>query len=225
MADVLGLSTYTDQATWSDGTTKDTGDLRRKYNFGDRVSELAIPQDPFFRFVSKVAKKPTDDPEFKFTERRGSWSKRYAYVVGWVDASGVDQHGGSGDADIVAFNDGGAPDSMTAGDTVKVYLATDYKSEGNLTSIFSQSANKVDIGDSGTEPAHFLADQVIRIPLSSTDGGGSAGSDILCRIKSVTTGLTIDSRVCVRVEGEVVKVAAASLAVLQNCCCCCYTRW
>ena len=33
-----------------------TGDLRRKYNFGDRVSELAIAQDPFFRFVSKVAK-------------------------------------------------------------------------------------------------------------------------------------------------------------------------
>ena len=32
----------------------DTGDLRRRYNFGDRVSELSIAQDPFFRFVSKV---------------------------------------------------------------------------------------------------------------------------------------------------------------------------
>ena len=29
-------------------TNFDTGDLRRKYNFGDRVSELAIAQDPFF---------------------------------------------------------------------------------------------------------------------------------------------------------------------------------
>ena len=27
-----------------------TGDIRRKYNFGSRVSELAIAQDPFFRF-------------------------------------------------------------------------------------------------------------------------------------------------------------------------------
>ena len=36
--------------------TADTGDLRRKYNFGDKVSELALSQDPFFRFVSKVAK-------------------------------------------------------------------------------------------------------------------------------------------------------------------------
>ena len=36
-----------------DATDYNTGDLRRKYNFGDRVSELAIAQDPFFRFLSK----------------------------------------------------------------------------------------------------------------------------------------------------------------------------
>ena len=36
--------------------TANTGDLRRKYNFSDRVSELAVQQDPFFRLVSKVAK-------------------------------------------------------------------------------------------------------------------------------------------------------------------------
>jgi hypothetical protein len=59
-----------DTATWSDGTSKNTGDLRRKFNFGDKVSELAIAQDPFFRFVSKVSKRPTDDPAFKFTEKR-----------------------------------------------------------------------------------------------------------------------------------------------------------
>tara|TARA_Y100000034_G_scaffold6616_1_gene7294 strand:+ start:191 stop:493 length:303 start_codon:yes stop_codon:yes gene_type:complete len=45
-----------------------TGDLRRKYNFGDRVSEVAIAQDPFFRFLSKVAKKPVDDPQFKWVK-------------------------------------------------------------------------------------------------------------------------------------------------------------
>jgi len=42
----------------------DTGALRRKYNFGDYVSELALAQDPFFRFLSMVSKKPTDDPAF-----------------------------------------------------------------------------------------------------------------------------------------------------------------
>ena len=57
----------------------DTGNLRRRYNFGDRVSELSIAQDPFFRFVSKCSKRSTDDPSFKFTEKRGSYHKRYAY--------------------------------------------------------------------------------------------------------------------------------------------------
>ena len=59
-----------------------TGALRRKYNFGDMVSELNLAQDPFFRFLSMVAKKPTDDPNFKFTERRSSYTKRYAYMAG-----------------------------------------------------------------------------------------------------------------------------------------------
>ena len=93
MADSFNLSTYTDQGVGSSDSTNysnprygpdlDTGDLRRKFNFGDRVSELALAQDPFFRFVSKVSKKPTDDPRFKFTERRGSWSKRYAYPTAY----------------------------------------------------------------------------------------------------------------------------------------------
>ena len=67
-----------------------TGDLRRKYNFGDRVSELSLAQDPFFRFLSKVAKKPTDDPTFKWAEKRPSWNKRYAYVMGYVQNDGAD---------------------------------------------------------------------------------------------------------------------------------------
>ena len=85
MADLFQLESTADVAAGAAGarlgTSLDTGVLRRKYNFGDRVSELNIAQDPFFRFVSKVAKSPTDDPEFKFTERRPSFHKRYAYVV------------------------------------------------------------------------------------------------------------------------------------------------
>ena len=56
-----------DTGTWSNGAGKNTGDLRRKFNFGDQVSELAIAKDPVFRFVSAVAEKTTDDPSFKFT--------------------------------------------------------------------------------------------------------------------------------------------------------------
>ena len=62
-------SNYTSEPTVARGSAAATGALRRKYNFGDMVSELALAQDPFFRFLSKVSKKPTDDPSFKFTEK------------------------------------------------------------------------------------------------------------------------------------------------------------
>ena len=39
---------------------------RRLFNFGERVAELAPQQSPFFVYLSKVAKKATDDPVFKF---------------------------------------------------------------------------------------------------------------------------------------------------------------
>ena len=49
---------------------------RRLFNFGERVAELAPAQSPFFVYLSKVAKKPTDDPVFKFLEERHQWQRR-----------------------------------------------------------------------------------------------------------------------------------------------------
>ena len=84
MADILNVtgSNYTSGSIerGESSVQLNTGALRRKYNFGDKVSELALAQDPFFRFVSMVSKKPTDDPSFKFTEKRSSYTKRYAYM-------------------------------------------------------------------------------------------------------------------------------------------------
>ena len=96
MADLFNLEATADVPAGAAeprlGTDLDTGALRRKYNFGDRVSELAIAQDPFFRMVSKLSKKPTDDPEFKFTERRPSFHKRYAYIVAHDDNGTPEYH-------------------------------------------------------------------------------------------------------------------------------------
>ena len=49
---------------------------RRIFNFGDRVAELAPQQSPFFVYLSKVAKKATNDPVFKFLEQRHQWQRR-----------------------------------------------------------------------------------------------------------------------------------------------------
>jgi len=53
-------------------------DLRRLYDFSDKVAELAPEESPFFVYLSKVAKVPTDDSLFRFLENRSKidWTSR-----------------------------------------------------------------------------------------------------------------------------------------------------
>ena len=149
----LGVADSSTNDTWSAGNTKLTGDLRRKYNFGSRVSELSIAQDPFFRFVSKVGKKPTDDPTFKFTEKRGSWYKRYGYVVAHAATSAV----GTTNSTITA----------PADDTTwYLKMETDYYNDGNKGNTLGQSGSEVVVGATGTQPQFYLEDQIIKVNLA-----------------------------------------------------------
>ena len=161
MSDLFNLSnlTVTDvDSPSSAGSGLDTGDLRRKYNFGDQVSELSISQDPFFRFVSMVSKNPTDDPSFKFTERRQSYHKRYAYVTGWGATEGA-----------IAASDATVTDELinAKGDVLWVEMKTDYKSEGNIQGINGQADLKV--GSAGTKPVFFLEGQMVKVPFIGGD--------------------------------------------------------
>jgi hypothetical protein len=200
MADVFGLETYSGADSWNAGSSKLTGDLRRKYNFGDRVSELAIAQDPFFRFVSQVAKKPTDDPEFKFTEQRHSYHKRYAYVVGYNNGSA----NVFTEAELKTTSD--AALGTSAGDKVKLLMATDYKSGGNIGSIHGNSDNDVLVGQSAdTNPAFLLPDSILKVNMSSTDGGGMASG-------AAVTSNDVDEYILVRID----QVHAASSASVTH---------
>ena len=67
---------YSGQAGNDVASSVDINDTRRKFNFGDRVAELAPMQSPFFVYLSKVAKKATNDPVFKFLEQRHQWQRR-----------------------------------------------------------------------------------------------------------------------------------------------------
>lgn len=49
---------------------------RRVYGFGDRIASLDPIASPFFTYLSRVAKRPTNDPVFKFLERRHQWQRR-----------------------------------------------------------------------------------------------------------------------------------------------------
>jgi hypothetical protein len=135
----------------------DTGDLRRKYNFGDRVSELSIAQDPFFRFLSKVSKKPTDDPAFKFTEKRHSFHKRYAYVTAHAATTAV----GTVAATVTASD-------IEVGKEYCFKMEADYKSSGNIISVYGNTANQINVGSAGTKPAFFLVGQLVKINFNSS---------------------------------------------------------
>ncbi len=55
-----------------------TPDVRRIYNFGDRVADLTPEESPFFVYLSKVSKVPTDDSVFRYLEDRSKidWTSR-----------------------------------------------------------------------------------------------------------------------------------------------------
>ena len=63
-------------ATGGTGQGVSLDNTRRIFNFGERVAELAPQQSPFFVYLSKVAKKATNDPVFKFLEQRHQWQRR-----------------------------------------------------------------------------------------------------------------------------------------------------
>ena len=161
----------------SQGSSLSTGDLRRRYDFSERFSELALAQTPFFRLVSMLAKKPTDDPSFKFTEKRQSWLKRYAYVVGFRHGS-TDVHN---DATLVESHNS----ALSLGGEVKLYMATDYFSAGNIQNVQGQSNGAIKVGDAGTAPEFLQVNQVLKVPMSSTSGGGAATDYMLVRITAV----------------------------------------
>ena len=71
---------YSNVASQAGAGTASLDNTRRVFNFGDRVAELAPQQSPFFVYLSKVAKKATDDPVFKFLEQRHQWQRRNFFV-------------------------------------------------------------------------------------------------------------------------------------------------
>ena len=70
------MANFTSNTPNAAGSGVDLDNTRRIFNFGERVAELAPQQSPFFVYLNKVAKKPTDDPVFKFLEQRHQWQRR-----------------------------------------------------------------------------------------------------------------------------------------------------
>ena len=220
MSDFLSVITPNTNLTVSDvdglgpgtSTGLDTGDLRRKYNFGDRVSEVAISQDPFFRFLSKVAKKPVDDPQFKWAEKRPSFHKRYAYAMAHYAAGTISPHDSELD---LASTEGTA--ASAAGDVIELAFATDYKASGLIQNVYGSSTSEITVGGTGTRPTFFLPGQLIKIPVGAvnTSGPASPSAYHIARINTVVNddqtsnlGTDNDSMEVVKVNATIVFFAA-----------------
>ena len=168
MSDILNVtgSNYTSGSIerGESSVQLNTGALRRKYNFGDMISELSLAQDPFFRFVSMVAKKPTDDPSFKFTEKRSSYTKRYAYMADF-STSAISQ----------PATDPATTGTPAAGNVYSFGFFTDYNSNGNQGNIYGQVVDYSE-GIEGTQPQFFIPGQIIKIPHASSEANADAGT-------------------------------------------------
>jgi len=80
MSNIITSSTgFAPGGTLATGGT-DINNTRRIYNFGDHIAEIAPQQSLWFSYLSKMAKKPTDDPIFKQLEKRHQWQRRTLYL-------------------------------------------------------------------------------------------------------------------------------------------------
>ena len=72
----LKASNITAAATSADVGT--APDQRKLYDFSDRVAELSPEESPFFVYLNKMSKSPTDDSVFRFLENRSKidWTSR-----------------------------------------------------------------------------------------------------------------------------------------------------
>ena len=130
-------------------------DRRRLYDFSDRVAELAPEESPFFVYLSKVAKVPTDDPVFRFLENRSKidWTTRSFKLAAAVNGGAAVSAGSS--YSITADADGATGGTSSGGASV------DFLIKGMVFAVNTVS------GSSGYTQA------LIRIDSAPTDAGTS----------------------------------------------------
>ena len=123
-------------------------DLRRKHDFGDRVAELAPEESPFFVYLSKVAKRPTDDPVFRFLENRSKidWTSRNFQI------------------DTTTFSDVSAGDTLTSMRVDASSASVDWLIKGMVIAVESAdgSGGGADVG---------AAQVLVRIESAPVDAG------------------------------------------------------
>ena len=149
---------------------------RRLFNFGERVAELNPTQSPFFVYLSKVAKKATDDPVFKFLEQRHQWQRRNFEVKTICTTTAA------AEAKLSDF----AP-----ADTNELTLCVKYDKYGRTTTVdtdpeFLIKGQTIVVGASadftGTDDPK--TDVRVTMKISKVESGGAIEADVLSIVKA-----------------------------------------
>ena len=167
---------------------------RRLFNFSDRVADLAPDESPFFVYLSKVAKVPTDDPQFRFLEDRTkiSMTDRSFLLAGShsIPAAGssltysVDTSAGAsvdflikGMVFAVEYTESNAPE------TIIVRVESSPVDNGSTSSFVGKTISSVDGAETGADNAKCTV-----IGTSFVEGSGSP--DVFSEELSSDSGLT-----------------------------------
>ena len=144
---------------------------RRVFNFGDRVAELAPQQSPFFVYLSKVAKKATDDPVFKFLEQRHQWQRRN-FTVHSAVGSATYTADGAADSDIFKLECGYDANGKIAANSQPTFIL-----EGQVLAIKGDDGNIHNFKVSGTPDLSTPGEvEIDVIPLDTHTCAYSAGN-------------------------------------------------
>ena len=155
---------------------------RRLFNFSDRVADLAPDESPFFVYLSKVAKVPTDDPQFRFLEDRTkvSITDRSFLLKGShaIPAAGstlsysVDTSGGAsvdwlvkGMVFAVGYSESSSPE------TIIVRVESAVVDAGSDTSFTGRTISAIDGAETGADNANCTV-------IGTSYGEGSGSPDV-----------------------------------------------
>ena len=162
-------------ATTSDASVGQRPDRRRIFNFGDRVAELAPEESPFFVYLSKVSKAPTDDPVFRYLENRNkiNFTDRSFLVKGAVGTVAA----GSSYSFTVDTSGGAAVEYLLKG-MVFIVQTVDRTGDAGI----GHAVVRVDSAVSHASSDSSFTGKVIDLSNSNVSGYNSVADNDTCQI-------------------------------------------
>jgi len=158
-------------ATTSDASVGQRPDRRRIFNFGDRVAELTPEESPFFVYLNRVSKAPTDDPVFRYLENRNkiSFTDRSFLLAADVNG-GSAVSAGSSYSFTVDTAGGAAVEYLVKGMVFAVNTVGNATPDSDDTNGYGQALVRVDSGITHGSSSSTFTGKIIDVSNSGVSG-------------------------------------------------------